>query len=386
MARNLLIAIYSHPEYYPPTLNALEYLSEAYDKIILVHRNITGFDWKYPDNVELFSPPGPLPVREAEKAPLSTKIRWFLQFTRIFGSLVKRYQPDTILIYDSMPLLSYRLLSLFIRKPRILWYHNHDVSEQRYLKKYSLAWWAWKAEQWVFPKLDIFTLPADERRANFPMKKFRGKYWLLPNFPSLRVIARIKQAEKDRRQLKILYQGSIGKEHGLEEIIPLLGHKFEGRGLTLVLKGFVNQDYLQSLQGLALKEQVADRLLYLPPGGYAGVLENAATCHIGIGIHRKQDEMNKTLGTASNKIYEAAALGMPVLLFDNGHFREHLSGFVWTFFTDCSAGSLFRCIESIAADFDRLSQKSRQDFLNGLNFENAFLSFMEELRQNGEGR
>ena len=54
--KKLVIALYSHPDYYPPTLNALEYLSEIYSEIVIVHRNITGFNWDYPVNVKLVSP------------------------------------------------------------------------------------------------------------------------------------------------------------------------------------------------------------------------------------------------------------------------------------------------------------------------------------------
>src|ERR1700730_7912293 len=99
-----------------------------------------------------------------EKQPISKKLRSFFDFTRRFLKTLKKSQPDAILIYDFLPVLSYRLISTFVHKPAILWYHNHDLAEAVYIKKFSLAWWAWKSEKWIFPKLDIFSLPAMERQ------------------------------------------------------------------------------------------------------------------------------------------------------------------------------------------------------------------------------
>ena len=36
---NLLVCIYSHPDFYPPTLNALNVLSKKFKTINVLHRN-----------------------------------------------------------------------------------------------------------------------------------------------------------------------------------------------------------------------------------------------------------------------------------------------------------------------------------------------------------
>jgi hypothetical protein len=48
-----MVAIYSHPEYYPPTLNAIDQLSEIAESIIVVTRNNKFSSWEFPENVEL---------------------------------------------------------------------------------------------------------------------------------------------------------------------------------------------------------------------------------------------------------------------------------------------------------------------------------------------
>jgi len=359
----LVIAIYSHPEYYPPVLSALENLAPLYKKIYVLHGNTKGFDWKYPDNIILVGWGDPIAPAEVLVGSVLKKIGWFINFSRSFYSLVRKQDPDTILIYDYMPVLSYRLFSCLIRKPRILWYHNHDVADENQLRKYSLSWFAWKSEKWLFPKLNIFSLPAVERKTAFPMNLLKGEFIFLPNFPSVHIYSDLEQ-NKDipDKTIRLLFQGSIGTLHGLEEIIPLLRERINGHDLQLILKGFISKEYAETLHKLAESYSVTDRLIFIGPTGYAGVIQNAKTCDIGIGIHMKQDIMNRTLGTASNKIYEYAALGMPVLIYDNEHFRQTLGKYSWVFFTDASETSLRKCLQDIVGNLGSLSAAARRDF------------------------
>src|SRR5450432_4446785 len=76
--RVLVVAIYSHPEYYPPTLSALENLALLYKKIYVLHGNTKGFDWKYPDNVILVGSGTQYEPAEVEAASVRRKIRWFI--------------------------------------------------------------------------------------------------------------------------------------------------------------------------------------------------------------------------------------------------------------------------------------------------------------------
>jgi hypothetical protein len=143
------------------------------------------------------------------------------------------------------------------------------------------------------------------------------------------------------------------------------------------------EDYKNKLTEISIRQGVGDKVIFIGPTSYSKVMENARTCHIGVGIHRKQDVMNKTLGTSSNKIYEYAASGLPVLLYDNDHFRHHLGKYKWAFFTDCTKHSLVEAIKNIILDYAYLSGQARQDFLEQLNFEKYFDPLINYL-QNSE--
>jgi hypothetical protein len=378
--RVLVIAFYSHPEYYPPILSALENLKLIYNRIYVLHRNARGFDWKYPDNVTLVKSGNLYEPGQEETASIRKKIEWFASFSGSFYSLVKKQKPDTILLYDTLPILSYRVIRPWINKPKILWYHNHDVVEKKYLRRYSLSWFAWKSEKWIFPRLNIFSLPAIERKEAFPMNLFKGDFVFLPNFPS-KFIYKNQELKNDQpgKTIRLLFQGSIGTGHGFEQIIPLLNEPVNGHTLQLVLKGFVSNEYAASLRKLALSQGVENRLLFIAPTGYNQVIENARTCDIGIGIHMKQDIMNRTLGTASNKIYEYAALGLPVLIYDNEHFRMTLGKYSWAFFTDASESSLKNCLREIIDNLPSLRIAAVRDF-DQFSFENYFKDVIDILK------
>lgn len=376
----LLVSIYSHPEYYPPTLSALENLSLMYKDIYVLHRNLLGFDWKYPENVHLVGAKREYQPHEVEAAGFIRKLGWYLAYAWKFLRMMRKYRPDTLLIYDYLAILAYRLVYLFAPKPTVTWYHNHDVAEKQYIRRHSISWWSWKSEKWIFPKLQIFSLPSIERKFCFPMKSLNGEFVFLPNFPSGMIYKNGSPALKNNDKVyKILFQGSIGPMHGLEEIIPLLKERIAGKDLILVLKGFIKPKYLELLKSVAAENNVSEKLLYIGPTDYREVIENGRTCHIGIGIHKKDDIMNKTLGTASNKIYEYAALGLPVILYDNEHFREILGKYEWAFFTDTSSNTLRDCLEKIIADYPRLSDLALSDFKRQLSFEQYFRALKKTL-------
>src|SRR4051812_19120142 len=93
----LVIALYNHPEHLPPTLNAIEFLAEFYERIYIVHRNTLGFDWQYPSNVELLHIGNPLPVKELEQQPVIQKIRAFRAFSRLMAKTVRSSGAKTLL-------------------------------------------------------------------------------------------------------------------------------------------------------------------------------------------------------------------------------------------------------------------------------------------------
>ena len=367
--KDVLISIFNPAEFYPPTLNAVEYLAGKYDSVVLVTHSIEGDNqWKFPENVEVIFA-GQWPVNLGKSGPWKNANR-FIRYALTFRKIFRRNQYNLVLLYEPYAVLAYKLATLFYgRRTPMLWYHNHDILEPLSQGKFSIGRFAIKAEQAIFPILSIFSLPSNERKEFFPMHKLKGKYFFIPNYPSKKFYNKFYKQKTLSHVLRIIFQGRIAEGHGLEDIIALLSEPIEGKKLSLHLKGMVENEYKEKLLALAMDHNVTDKLFFHGLTSYKEVPSLASTCHIGVAIHTKTDIMNKTLGTSSNKIYEYAALGLPVLLYDNAHFREHLEKYPWAIFTDCSKNSLQLCLGGIVSRYQELSKSAYRDFSEGLNFE-----------------
>ena len=298
---------------------------------------------------------------------------FFLKFTLNLFLITIRNKPKVILLYDVIPLFSFSLIRPFIFSPYLLWYHNHDVSELDKNKKISIGSMAAQNQSKMFPYLDVFSLPALDRMKYFPMDKLKGRFFYIPNFPSKNFYSSFQnKGFNNLDPIRIIYQGAIGVGHGIENIMEIMDNKIHNKYIQLILKGFISDEYKSIIIKKAIQLKINDRIEFIGISAYQDVPKLTTTCHIGIGIHTKNDTMNKTLGTASNKLYEYAACGLPILYYDNEHFKNHLGKYEWAFATDLTQESLKGCIETIISNYDNFSKKAIEDFNEYLNFENYF--------------
>lgn len=376
---NIVIGIYFHPEAYPPTLNAIGELSECFNYITVIHRPHLKGNWNYPPNVKVIPSGKYITSVNQEKAPLHQKIYFFYQFTMSLLRACSTEKPGYILVYDSLSLFAYSLVKPLLSKHKI-WYHNHDVTEQKDIRKYSISWLAAKNEVKAFNYLDIFSLPTNERLQYFPMDIFKGKYFFIPNYPAKKFYASFYKHKNLANPIRIIFQGSVGPYHGIEEIIPLLKETISGYTLELVLKGPCRTEYRQLCVELADKYQVSSQLIFLEVTPYAEVPAASSTCHIGIGILAKQDLMNTTLGTASNKLYEYAAVGLPVIYYNSINFTRYLDKYKWAIPTEVTSQDIREMISLILKNYEALSASAHNDFMQYLNFEKGFMQIKTYIR------
>jgi glycosyltransferase involved in cell wall biosynthesis len=369
---SIVITVYSHPEFYPPTLNLIDELSLKFDKVYVLSRNVFDSKWIYTNNTELISTGKRISIRDSEKANNFEKIVSFFSYTFSLWKLCLINKPKYVILCDPIPTLSFYLISPFLSKSIKIWYHNHDVLEFQKVKKFSISWFSHFSEKALFIKLAIFTLPSEERIKYFPLKNLLGKYYFLPNYPRVKYYSKFKKAIKSECEIRLLFQGSIGLGHGLEEIINLLHIKVNNKKLVLVLKGFCSYSYKSELFSIAIKNNVTHQVEFQDYSAYIEMPKMMSACQIGIAIYRGVDVMNSTLGTASNKIYEYAAMGLPVLLFDNKYFNEHLSSYKFCAFTNLNQTDILEKIKYLDDNYDYFSSNALGKFNSELNFENFF--------------
>jgi glycosyltransferase involved in cell wall biosynthesis len=201
-------------------------------------------------------------------------------------------------------------------------------------------------------------------------------FFYIPNYPRL---AQFQNVELNNRfeDFTVIFQGAIGEGHGLEDLISVFPQLPD---VHLVLKGPIREAYRTKLTMLALEKKVEDRVRFIGITPYNELVELTSKCHLGIAIHQGNDEIRKTLGTASNKIYEYLACGLPIVLQNNEQFRKSLQKANHTFFYDGNASQFLHIIQNVRSNFNELSLAARQNFLNLYTFETNFQRVINNLR------
>ena len=237
------------------------------------------------------------------------------------------------------------------------------------------------AEKKIFGNIDLFTLPAESRKKFFPLEQFKGSCIVVANYPARYVYESYYKERRLGEELKLIFQGRIGDGHGFETIIPILNEKIEGKQLKLVLKGHCDESYKQSLLSIAAKYGSREHISFEGFGPYSEVPLIASQCHIGIGIFTAKEIMHLTLGTSSNKLYEYAAVGLPVLYTNAEHFSVYLAKYDWAIPVDDDAASIRRAIAQIVVNYEKLSAAAHHCFVNELNFEEQFKPVIQWIKK-----
>ena len=374
-----MVAIYVDPDFYPPTINAILNLAECFKEVIVISRNNAADNFHYPENVRQIKIGKCCTVRQMENQAVWIKALSFLKF----AFQLYRYSNQKtrlILLYDPIALYGFHLIKNIIKKKdKKIWYHNHDMPLKNLVSRFSVSGLAAKHEYSAMNSIDFFSLPSAERKLCYPGLKSNIPVFIIPNYPSLKLYTILPQKEYERNTIKIIFQGFIGKGICLENFIELLQEKIDGRNVHLILKGSVKNEYKEELNDLADSFDVRRQLTWVSIGPYRELAGLTASCDIGIGINKNTDTISKMLGTASNKIYEYAACGLPVLLYDSEQYNKYLGKYDWAFFTDGSVNSLRDKIKLMLENLPALSKSARYFFEKDLNFETVFQPALEKV-------
>jgi len=369
--KRAVVAIYIDPDFYPPTINAILNLADQMDEVIVISRNNSTGDYPYPPNVKLKKLGKQIAVRDLEKLPVWKKLLYFLQFTLSLYRFGRKKNTDLLLLYDPLALFAFFLVKN-IRRGKKVWYHNHDMPDKSRLSRFSTGVLAARYEAQAMSYIDFFSLPSKDRLVFYPDTDPSIPVFIIPNYPSLKVYRRLLQIPEQNKKIRLIYQGFIGKGHGLETFIEILTERINGYELNLVLKGSVTESYKEHLKKVAKSHKVSDKVSWIEIGPYSELPLLTGSCDIGIGINTNTDPVSQTQATASNKIYEYAASGLPVILNNSEQFTKYLGKYTWVFFTDGTTTSICSTISVISEQLKELKLTARQDFEELVNFENNF--------------
>jgi hypothetical protein len=382
---NILFCMYMGiPE--PPTLNALNTLSSHSTNIVFLRSNIYFKGWDYASNIQVIETSSCIENKAVMRLSFLSKIYRFTTYcSTLYKQLViKKY--DMLVIHDYLGLLAYWCVNKIVRFKGLVWFNSYDPLEpERYnIKPYSLLGILKNNLADIFTEIDYLSIPAQARLPYYPVENIRRKYFVLPNFPAKSFYQPFFEPKKllQNEPIRILYQGAIGEGHGIEFLITVLKNQVKGRTLNLLLKGWIYKEYEDKLYQLAEKEGVRHLLFFEGYSWYKDLPAFTRTCTVGWAVHADEDNIAfKTAATASNKIYEYAALGMPVFLYDSENYRTNLDKYAWTFFSNLTEQNLLDQMTLIIDNYENLSIQAHKDFLDSLNYENAFNPIIKEIYQ-----
>jgi glycosyltransferase involved in cell wall biosynthesis len=249
------------------------------------------------------------------------------------------------------------------------------MPDVRFTRKYSIGWFSAKYEHLAMSKLDYFSLPSVDRLIYYPNWTKKESFFYIPNFPRFSTFANIDLQNRFEK-FTIIFQGAIGEGHGIEDIIKILKNF---SNVQLVLKGPVRENYKRKIEQLSSEERVAEQITWVGLTSYSELINLTSKCHLGIAIHQGSDEVSKTLGTASNKIYEYLACGLPLILHDSDQFRKNLSDEPFVFYYNGEIRKLEEILNDVSNNFNELSNKAREAFCSNYTFEAYFNPVIEQM-------
>lgn len=374
----ILVVLYSHPELFPPTLNAIINLSDYFKQVHVLYLKCKKDEWPFPANVHLHGTGKIISTIDLMRSSLFKRLGYHFRFlNKLFFCLLYK-QPQVVLLYDPYPTLFFKIAKSFpFLKRSFIWYHNHDVIEQSQDQS-GLIPLLKKAEKSVLEKAQLFTLPANERKVFYDIDSLKAKYATLPNFPSLKVFTKVPLRQITDKVV-IFFRGSIAKGRGIEDLIKLLPISVNGKPVHFDITGFCyNEQFLEELTQL-IKERKLEQFVRLnnrEAVSYGEIPEEGKHAHIGWAFYSNSSSMDKTMGTASNKFFESCALGLPVLFNGENIFKDY-ERFPWAVPVHLNKDSLMEKLLFLVNNYAEISGKSREQFLNELNFEKGFEEVMK---------
>jgi glycosyltransferase involved in cell wall biosynthesis len=377
--KRIVTGIYIDPDLFPPTINAILNFAEVSEEVIVVSRNNNQYDFPYPSNVTLKKIGRFCTVREMENQPIAVKAIEFLKFTFQLSRFAAGKKCELVVLYDHLALFSFFLFKRFLPKKKV-WYHNHDMPIKELIQKRTIGGLAAFWEEKAMKHIDFFSLPSKERLPFYSSINTGIPVFTIPNYPSLKVYGNLS-IPSSKKDFTIIYQGFIGEGHSLEEMLQCMAVVKKKQPIELILKGSVREDYKKKLDSLASALTIDAQVEWIGIGPYCELPSLTCQGKIGIGINKNEDIVNRNQGTASNKIYEYAACGLPVIVYDNPQFRQYLERYPWVFFSDGSVNSLCKIVRDIQhSDLD-LGKLARESFEEELNFEQVFLPILEQVTE-----
>jgi glycosyltransferase involved in cell wall biosynthesis len=306
-----------------------------------------------------------------------------------------RRAADLYIGHDMHGFLPAWLLSRWYRRPLV--YHCHELVDGS--SALSPGGRAVLAFQRRFARTADLVIAPDEERAAIMKSDLE-----LPSLPFVAVNSPVRWPKSAGHRLQnalaarghrfrqvVLRQGSIGPSHAIETTIQSIPDWADERwGFVALGRG--SAQYLGHLHNLAERYGVAERFVTLPPVSYDEVTQFTGGADLGHALYCPIDSNTRFSTTASNKLLEYMAAGLPVLVSDRPGLRafveKHQCGLA---VDESSPESIAMAVNTVLGDpnlAQRFGAAGAMAFEAELNYERQFApvlaAFQSMCRASGE--
>jgi glycosyltransferase involved in cell wall biosynthesis len=373
----LLMAIYAHADYFPPTINAARILSGDF-RVQVVCRNTEAppVEWHPEVKIERV---GPLRSVSAQKeAGAASKLVEFSRYVRVLGQAVSRSGAKIIYAYDPIAFAA-AMLARPSGVPVV--FHCHDIPDFESLSNRSLQTWLIRYALKRTHDAALVVFP-ERHRAECWSEAAGGspQTLIVPNGASRRFVPDLTDSE-DLAAIRwtcrnVFYFGWLSEENA--ELMALQAAKLDP-SIKLTLLGTVSRALQLRLPEFEEGNRIVIRAW--DPGKCIALMRSSA---IGLVLYKPTSLNWEFSASAVNKLFQYGAAGLPVVVPNRRSYREFLGDEKWVAFADIEdPRSIARAIEYILDDRDRylaMSRAAREAHEKRFNYELLFAPVVERLR------
>lgn len=349
---------YGNPDGYPPIINSTRLMAQAGFQVdILCREHGTEWNTQYP------------PTATVRRLTDRSRRTWTAYLTFV-KHVLRQAHPEAVVFvgHDMHGLLPARLLATRYRRPLI--YHCHDFA----INDGRLAWGgrlvAAFERRWA-RTADLVIVPDAERgEVVSHVLRLRQAPMIVANAP-LQPPPSSKRLQQSLRtmgypwQRVVLRQGRVGPGHALEATVRSLPY-WQRSDWGLAILGGGDPAFATHLHQLAAKLHVEGQVAFLAPVAYDEVAQFTVGADLGHGLYEPAHINNLYIATASNKLMEYMAAGLPLLVSDRPGLRDLVARY------DCGVVADESDPESIASAINQLLANPEQARLMGNNGRRAF--------------
>ncbi|MFQ3678896.1 MAG: glycosyltransferase [Pseudanabaenaceae cyanobacterium] len=372
----IAMVLYGNPDYYPPTFNAVSLLAQKF-AVQVIGRNQDPPHRLYPANVAVHRFGEYTSVREREQWSAIQKLWEYGRFVQYLASWLGSAR--LVYAYDGFAFNAV-LAAQRLRGPSVpVIYHSHETDGEMASWR-SLTGWMQRLECRTVAAAAAVVFPEKNRAIRFQQRAVptMPTPYIVPNFP-LRSVFRFdldwETCWRERWQSPtVLYCGTISDGSAMKESIAAVASLPSAVQLRFV--GFASESVQAACRAEANRWDVEDRFAYLGWRAYDELQDLILQASVGLALYKGTSFGALACTTASNKIYEYAACGVPTIVSDFPNHREFLASEPWVRFADPNdPQAIAAAIAEIFQDFEAyraMALAARHAFETKFNYETAF--------------